>query len=236
MLEMRPRNERGVTKLGWLNSSHTFSFADYYDPEHMGFGQLRAINDDILAPNKGFKSHFHKNMEIITLVSKGWLEYKDNLGNLSTISSGDVQRISAGTGIIHCEKNPSLSSSSRFLQIWILPNKTNFTPEYEKKTFKSENFLNKLCLIVSPDAKNGSLRIYQDVCIYQSYLQSEKFVHYHMRPSRKLWLQIIQGAVEANSLYLKQGDGLSISKEAGLLRIKGSEDKNIFVIIDLPSR
>ncbi|MGN1080111.1 MAG: pirin family protein [Alphaproteobacteria bacterium] len=234
MLEIRAKNDRGKTKLSWLDSRHTFSFADYYDPGHMGFSELRVINDDIVAPREGFGAHRHDNMEIVTVVLSGQMEHKDNLGNAYTISPFEIQRMSAGTGIIHSEMNPSLSKAAHFLQIWILPDQLNLIPEYEKKEFNLLDMLNTLRLIVSPKGKNNSLRIHQDVNIFQCILEADQVVHYQMRPSRQLWLQIAQGGLEANSLYLKAGDGLAITEEAGILKLKGLEAQSNFLIFDLP--
>lgn len=234
MLEIRAKNDRGKTRLSWLDSRHTFSFADYYDPGHMGFSELRVINDDIVAPREGFGAHRHDNMEIITVVLSGQMEHKDNLGNTSLLSPSEVQRMSAGTGIIHSEMNPSLSNAAHFLQIWILPDRLNLTPEYEKKEFNPSEMLNALRLIVSPNGKNNSLRLHQDVNIYQCVLESDRVVNYQMRPSRQVWLQIATGGIEANSLYLKAGDGLAITEEAGILKLKGLESQSTFLIFDLP--
>lgn len=234
MLEIRAKNDRGKTKLSWLDSRHTFSFADYYDPGHMGFSELRVINDDIVATREGFGAHRHDNMEIVTVVLSGQMEHKDNLGNAYTISPFEIQRMSAGTGIIHSEMNPSLSKAAHFLQIWILPDQLNLIPEYEKKEFNPLDMLNTLRLIVSPKGKNNSLHIHQDVNIFQCILEADQVVHYQMRPSRQLWLQIAQGGLEANSLYLKAGDGLAITEEAGILKLKGLEAQSNFLIFDLP--
>lgn len=234
MLELRAKNDRGKTKLSWLDSRHTFSFADYYDPGHMGFSELRVINDDIVAPREGFGAHRHDNMEIITVMISGQMEHKDNLGNIYTISPREVQRMTAGTGIIHSEMNPSLSKAAHFLQIWIIPNQLNLMPEYEKKEFTQEDLLNNLCLIVSEKGKNNSLQIHQDVNIFQCLLEADQIVNYQMRPSRQLWIQIAEGGIEANSLYLKAGDGLAITEEAGILKLKGLEAQSNFLIFDLP--
>ena len=233
MLELRAKNDRGKTKLSWLDSRHTFSFADYYDPEHMGFSSLRVINDDIVAPHEGFAAHRHDNMEIVTVMISGQMEHKDNLGNKILLSPGEVQRMSAGTGIIHSETNPSKTQAAHFLQIWIIPDQMNLTPEYEKKEFDQRNLLNKLCLIVSRNAKNNSLSVHQDMNIFQCFLEADQIVNYQMRPSRQVWLQIAQGSLEANSLYLKAGDGLAITEEAGILKIKGLNNQTNFFVFDL---
>lgn len=234
MLELRAKNDRGKTKLSWLDSRHTFSFANYYDPGHMGFSELRVINDDIVAPREGFGAHRHDNMEIVTIMISGQMAHKDSLGNIYTIAPREVQRISAGTGIIHSEMNPSLSKAAHFLQIWIIPNQLNLMPEYEKKEFTQEELFNRLCLIVSEKGKNNSLRIHQDVNIFQCLLDADQIVNYQMRPSRQLWIQIAEGGIEANSLYLKAGDGLAITSEAGILKLKGLEAQSNFLIFDLP--
>lgn len=235
MLEIRPKNDRGKTRLSWLDSRHTFSFADYYDPVHMGFGELRVINDDVVAPREGYGAHRHDNMEIVTVMIGGQMEHKDNLGNSCVISAGDVQRITAGTGIIHSEINPSLSRAAHFLQIWILPDRLNLLPEYEKREFEPAGMLDNLCLIVSHDGRIGSVGIHQDINIFQCLLTADRIVRFQMRPSRRLWLQIAAGALEANSLYLKTGDGLAITEEAGVLTLKGLDERSNLLIFDLPA-
>ena len=234
MLEIRSKNDRGMTKLSWLDSRHTFSFADYYDPGYMGFSELRAINDNIVAPREGFGAHRHDNMEIVTIVLAGQMEHKDNLGNTTIISPREVQRMSTGTGMIYSEMNPSLTRAAHFLQIWVLPKELNTAPEYEKKEFQADSLTNRMCLIVSPSGKNNSLRIHQDVNIFQSILDEDRLVHFQLRPSRHIWLQIAEGAIEANSLYLKAGDGLAITEETGVLKMKGLERKSNLIIFDLP--
>ena len=234
MLEIRSKNDRGLTKLSWLDSRHTFSFADYYDPSFMGFSELRAINDNIVAPREGFGAHRHDNMEIITIVLSGQIEHRNNLGNTVIISPREVQRMTTGTGVIYSEMNPSLVKNAHFLQIWIFPEELNLKPEYEKKEFMPTNLLNQICLIVSPTGKNNSLQIHQDVNLFQCVLEEDKTVNFQMRPSRRLWLQIAEGAIEANSLYLKAGDGLAITEEVGLLKLKGLERRSNFIIFDLP--
>lgn len=234
MLEIRSKNDRGSTKLSWLDSRHTFSFADYYDPGFMGFSELRVINDNIIAPREGFGAHRHDNMEIITIVLSGQVEHKDNLGNTVIVSPREVQRMTTGTGVIYSEMNPSLSRNAHFLQIWIFPEELNLNPEYEKKEFLPGNLLNQACLIVSPTGKNNSLLIHQDVNIFQSVLEENKIVNFQMKPSRRIWLQIAEGAVEANSLYMKAGDGLAITEEAGILKLRGLERRSNLIIFDLP--
>ena len=235
MLEIRSKNDRGMTKLSWLDSRHTFSFADYYDPSFMGFSELRAINDNIVAPREGFGAHRHDNMEIVTIVLAGQMEHKDNLGNTTIVSPREVQRMTTGTGMIYSEMNPSLSRAAHFLQIWVLPRELNLTPEYEKKEFLPSSLLNQMCLIVSPNGKNNSLRIHQDVNIFQCVLEEDRSVHFQMKPSRHVWLQIAEGAIEANSLYLKAGDGLAITEETGVLKLKGLERRSNVVVFDLPN-
>lgn len=216
MITLRPGNERGHANYGWLNTYHTFSFANYYDRRHMGFRDLRVINEDWVQPGQGFGTHSHRDMEIITYVLEGALEHKDSLGNGSVITPGEVQRMSAGTGIAHSEFNPSSTEPVHLLQIWILPNQQGVEPSYEQKTIPTEEKLGQLRLIAAPDGREGAVRIHQDVALYASVLQPGDRVSHALRPDRHAWLQVAQGSVRLNGLPLAAGDGAASSGEASL--------------------
>ena len=223
MITIRPANERGGGNHGWLNTKHTFSFADYWDPKWMGFRSLRVINEDRVAPNTGFPAHPHRDMEIITYVLAGKLEHKDSLGTGSVILPGDGQRMSAGSGIRHSEFNPSPNESVHFLQIWIHPEKAAVQPSYEQKSFPETEKRGKLRVIASQDAKDGSVKINQDASLYVTLLKPGEEVSHQFGPGRFGWLQVARGAVELNGKKLSQGDGAAISDEK-TLNIKGAED------------
>ncbi len=233
MLQLRAKNDRGETKLRWLKSRHTFSFADYYDPAQMGFGDLRVINDDIIAPKEGFASHRHQNMELLTFVISGSLEHKDNLGNRVVLQAHDVQRITAGTGVIHSETNPSLTRPAHILQVWVIPNRKNLLPDYEKRTFSKPNILNKIRLVASNGGKSDSVHINQNINVYQTILDEGKNVLFNLSNGRLIWVQIAAGSAEVNSLYLKAGDGLSVSDEMGIAEIKGLEKNTNILIFEM---
>jgi quercetin 2,3-dioxygenase len=216
MLTIRKANERGRADFGWLDSRHTFSFGDYYDPKHMGFGVLRVINDDTVSGGGGFSSHPHKDMEIISYVLEGELAHKDSMGNGSTIKPGDVQRMSAGTGVVHSEFNVSKTSSVHFLQIWILPRRPGLPSGYEQKFFSADEKRGKLRLVVSPDGTGGSLKIQQEANVYASLLEKDEKITHVFEPGRKGWLQIARGSAVANGVQLGTGDGLAIENEREL--------------------
>jgi len=213
MLHVRKASERGHADHGWLNTYHTFSFAGYYDQKHMGFRELRVINEDRVQPNEGFPTHPHRDMEIITYVLEGALEHKDSMGNGSVIRPGEVQRMSAGTGITHSEFNHSSSELVHFLQIWILPEKNGITPSYEQTFFPDEEKLNNLQLIASQDGRKGSVTIHQDVNLYASIIEQNREVVYHVPAGRHAWLQVARGSVELNGNSLDSGDGVAVSNE-----------------------
>ena len=231
MIRVRPADQRGHADHGWLNTYHTFSFADYYDPENMGFGSLRVINEDWVHSGHGFGTHPHRDMEIVTYVLEGGLSHKDSMGNGSTILPGDVQRMSAGTGVLHSEFNHSKDESVHLLQIWLLPQERGITPSYEQKNFSRDEKLNRLRLLASPDGRDGSVTIHQDAELYTSVLESGKTVEYELKPGRHAWLQVARGSVEANGRQLKQGDGAAISEETKLTITgqAGSEDAEILL-------
>ncbi len=233
MYKLRLREDRGKTLTDWLKSAHTFSFAQYFDPFNMGFSDLRVINDDIIAPSSGFEQHPHSNMEIITVILEGVLEHRDSEGNETFLRPGDVQAMSAGTGIMHSEFNPSVSERSHILQIWILPNRKNLRPEYKQKFFAEDEMKNELKLIVSKDERKESLKIHQDASIYRSLLEADKTIVYEMPENRKFWLQVARGAIEVNSSILEAGDGISFVDESGYIEISGVDLESDFLLFDL---
>jgi len=228
MITIRHANERGGGNHAWLNTKHTFSFADYWDPKWMGFRALRVINEDRVAPNSGFPTHPHRDMEIITYVLAGKLEHKDSLGTGSVIVPGDGQRMSAGSGIRHSEFNPSPNEAVHFLQIWIHPERVALPPSYEQKSFSEEEKRAKLRVIASRDAKDGSVKINQDASLYVTLLKPGEEVTHEFAQGRFGWLQIARGAVELNGKKLTQGDGAAISEEKKLT-IKGAEDAEVLL-------
>ena len=228
MIQVRPASQRGGGNYGWLNTHHSFSFNDYWDPKWMGFRSLRVINEDWVAPNTGFPTHPHRDMEIITYVLAGKLEHKDSLGTGSVILPGDGQRMTAGSGIRHSEFNPSTTESVHLLQIWIHPDKVSLPPSYEQKAFPEAEKQGKLRLIASRDASNGSVKINQDARLYVSLLRPGDEVQHELSDGRHGWLQVARGAVELNDKKLRQGDGAAISDETKLT-IKGTEDAEILL-------
>ena len=228
MIKLRRGNERGGGDFGWLNTKHTFSFSDYYDPSWMGFRSLRVINEDYVAPSSGFPTHPHSDMEIITYVLEGELEHKDSLGTGSVILPGDGQRMTAGRGIRHSEYNPSPAERVHLYQIWILPEKKSLEPSYEQKSFPAEEKQGKLRLIASPDAKDGSVKINQDARLYVTLLKPGEEVAHDFGKKRHGWLQVAKGSVEVNGQKLEQGDGAAISDEPKLT-IKGAKDSEVLL-------
>ncbi|ALJ37735.1 pirin family protein [Azospirillum brasilense] len=216
MITIRNRDERGAVNMGWLNSKHSFSFGHYYDPAHMGFRALRVINDDRVIPGAGFPTHGHADMEIVSYVLDGALEHKDTLGTSSVIRPGDVQRMSAGSGIRHSEYNASKKDPVHFLQIWILPNEEGMVPGYEQKAFEREEKQGRLRLVGSQDGRDGSVVIHQDVDLYATLLDEGDSVTHELRPGRHAWVQVARGQVRLNGEILKEGDGAAISKEDSL--------------------
>jgi redox-sensitive bicupin YhaK (pirin superfamily) len=207
---IRPAAERGSANFGWLDSKHTFSFGNYYDPNHMGFSTLRVINDDRVAPGGGFPPHGHRDMEIISVVLQGCLAHKDSMGNGSTIVPGDVQRMSAGTGIRHSEYNGSDSDPVHFLQIWILPGEEGIEPGYEQKHFSRDHKLGKSRLIASRDGREGSLTINQDANLYNSILPAGQSLTHIVHGPRQVWIHTVSGELTANGTLLQSGDGLGL--------------------------
>ena len=216
MITIRKAQERGHANHGWLDSFHTFSFADYYDPGEMGFGTLRVINEDRVAPGKGFGKHPHRDMEIISYVLEGALEHKDSMGTGSVIRPGDVQRMSAGTGVLHSEMNPSPDEPVHFFQIWLLPAKRGIEPTYEQKRFEDAEKQGRLKLVATQDAREGTVTINQDVDLYAGVFAPGDAAHLPMRPGRHAWVQVARGNVTLNGTPLSQGDGAAVSEEAAL--------------------
>ena len=228
MIQIRKSEERGGGDHGWLKTHHTFSFNDYWDPKWMGFRSLRVINEDWVAPNNGFPTHPHRDMEIITYILEGKLEHKDSLGTGSVILPGDGQRMTAGSGIRHSEFNPSATDAAHLLQIWIQPEKAGLQPSYEQKSFPEEEKRGKLRVIASPDAQNGSVKINQDAKLFVSLLKPGNEVSHEFGDGRHGWLQVARGTVELNGKKLAQGDGAAISDEKKL-SIKGSENAEVLL-------
>jgi quercetin 2,3-dioxygenase len=210
MIVVRRAEERGHADHGWLLSFHTFSFADYYDPQYMGYRSLRVINEDRVAAGRGFGTHSHRDMEIVTYVLSGELQHKDSMGNGSVLRSGDVQRMSAGTGVQHSEFNASTEHSLHFLQIWIIPSKTGLAPEYEEKHYDEAEKRGRLLPIATPDGREGTLHIHQDVTLYAGVLDGDDHVTHLLAPRRYAYLHVALGSVEVNAQHLGAGDGAMI--------------------------
>ena len=232
MLNVRKAGERGHANHGWLDSWHTFSFADYHDPREMGFGALRVINDDKVEPGQGFGMHGHRDMEIITYVLEGALEHKDSMGNGSVIRPGDVQRMSAGTGVRHSEFNPSREERVHLLQIWIEPRITGVRPGYEEKQFGTADKTGRLRLIASPDGREGSVTIHQDAYVHASVLDGKDAVTHRLAPGRRAYVHVARGAVKVNGVELKGGDGAKIAEESEL-EFSGAKQAEL-LLFDLP--
>jgi hypothetical protein len=233
MITVRHAAERGTANLGWLDSRHTFSFGQYYDPNHMGFGPLRVINEDRVRPGAGFETHGHRDMEIISYVLEGALEHKDSIGNGSVIRPGDMQVMSAGTGIRHSEFNPSKSEPVHFLQIWVLPDRQGLAPRYDQKTFPATEKRGRLRLVGSPDGRDGSIVIHQDTDIYDALLSSGDAVTNNLKPGHKSWVQVVRGAVEVNGKAADAGDGVAVEDEAVVTVMSLADDSEVLVF-DLP--
>ena len=232
MIEIRRSEERGHAQHGWLDSRFSFSFAEYYDPAHMGFRSLRVINDDRVAGHAGFGMHPHRDMEIITYMLEGSLAHKDSMGNGATIRPGEVQRMTAGTGIRHSEFNPG-DETAHLLQIWLLPREHGLTPSYDQKYFPGEAKAGKLALIASPDGRDGSMRIEQDASLFAAWLTPGESVRHEVTPGRYAWLQVARGAVKLGDQLLNEGDGAAVSEEAALEIHGASEDGAEFLLFDL---
>ena len=231
MIVLRPSSARGHAQHGWLDSYHSFSFADYHDPAHMGFRALRVINEDRVQPGQGFASHSHRDMEIITYVLAGALEHKDSLGNGSVMRYGDVQRMSAGTGITHSEYNHSKSEPVHLLQIWILPGQNGIAPSYEQLAFTQTEKRGRLCLIAAHDARDNAVMLHQDADVYASVLAEYERVT-HTLEQRHAWVQVARGTVKVNGVKLDAGDGAAVSGETELV-IAGVAEESEVLLFDL---
>ena len=216
MITIRPAAERGHFDHGWLDTSHTFSFASYHDPRHMGFRALRVINEDRVQPGEGFGTHAHRDMEILTWVLEGALEHKDSMGNGSVIRPGDIQRMSAGTGVTHSEFNPSREAPVHLLQIWLLPNQRGLPPSYEEKRFPPEALRGRLALIAAGDGRQGAVTIHQDADLWTARLGPGESVRHDLKPGRHAWLQVARGAVSLGGMPLGAGDGAALTDERTL--------------------
>ena len=226
MLQIRPRDERGHFDHGWLNTYHTFSFDRYYDPGHMGFRALRVINEDRVAPAQGFGTHPHRDMEIITYILEGALEHKDSMGTGSIIRPGEIQRMSAGTGVTHSEFNPSRTEPVHLLQIWILPEARGIKPSYEQKQFSRDEIHGKLRLIASREPAEEAVKIHQDVRLFATLLDGET-IQYDLAKDRYAWVQIARGTMKLNGTILEAGDGAAASEES-VLKLSGTGEALLF--------
>src|SRR6185369_14114028 len=231
MIKVRKSKERGHANHGWLDTHYTFSFSDYYDPRFQGFRNLRVINEDFIEADQGFPKHGHRDMEIITYMIEGELSHKDSMGNGETIRPNEVQRMTAGTGVLHSEYS-SPTDKTHLLQIWILPEKQNLMPSYEQKIFAPEEKQGRLRLVASRGADDGSVHINQDVKLYASILASDERVSYELAPDRHAWIQLISGSLEVNGEKLNPGDGAAISSETSL-EIRALDDRSEFLLFDL---
>lgn len=227
MFDIRKSADRGGFDHGWLETRHTFSFADYHDPSFMGFRALRVINEDVVAPGRGFGTHPHRDMEIITYVLEGSLQHRDSMGNGSIIRPGDVQRMSAGTGVLHSEVNASDTEPVHLLQIWILPERRGIAPGYEQKHFERSQLKSGLRLVASPDGADGSVTIHQDARLFAAVLDGAT-IHHEADPERFGWLQVARGTVSVNGNTLEQGDGASFQQES-LLTLTGDAEAEVLL-------
>lgn len=231
MLTLRKANERGHANHGWLDTHHSFSFAHYYDPQHMGFQTLRVINEDKIQPGMGFGTHSHRDMEIITYVISGALAHKDSIGTSSVINAGEVQIMSAGTGISHSEFNATQTDWVHLLQIWIVPDKRGIAPRYDQKLFTTEDKQGQLKLIVSPDGREDSILIHQDVDLYATMLTAGEKVKHFLKPQRHAWIQIVKGSGLINGNPVTAGDGIAISEDEQIMI--ESQDETELLLFDL---
>jgi redox-sensitive bicupin YhaK (pirin superfamily) len=234
MISIRPAAERGTADFGWLDSRHSFSFGHYYDPTHMGFGPLRVINEDRVQAGAGFDTHGHRDMEIISYVLEGALEHRDSLGTGSVIRPGDVQVMSAGTGIRHSEFNHSKQEGVHFLQIWLLPDEEGLTPRYDQKTFPDSEKRGRLRLVASPDAREGSVLIHQDADLFATILNTGESVKHRLNPGRAGWVQVARGEVTVNGKPARAGDGIALKGESEIAIVAQADGSEV-LLFDLPS-
>ncbi len=228
MIAIRSRDDRGVERNGWLDSRHTFSFGHYFDPAHMGFRALRVINEDRVIPGAGFPPHGHRDMEIISYVLDGALEHKDSTGTSSVIRPGEVQRMTAGTGVRHSEYNASKTESVHFLQIWILPERESPAPGYEQRAFPAADRRGRWRQVASQNGRDGSITVHQDVDLYASLLAADERIGFDLRPGRHAWIQVARGQVRLNGESVKQGDGVAISSETKI-EVEGETDAGVLL-------
>lgn len=228
MIKIRKSEERGHLDYGWLDTYHTFSFDQYYDPAHMHFRSLRVINEDRVAAGKGFPTHSHRDMEIVTYILSGALEHRDSMGNGSVIRPGDVQRMSAGTGVAHSEFNPSDTEQVHLLQIWIMPRARSLPSSYEQKHFSEDERRGRLRLVASADGRDGSVTIQQDVQVYATILQPDSTIEHPLDENRHAWIQVARGTVNLNEHELHQGDGAGVSHERSL-NISSASDAELLL-------
>ncbi len=233
MITLRPGNERGHANHGWLESYHTFSFANYYDRQHLGFRALRVINEDRVQPGQGFGSHGHRDMEILTYVLEGALEHRDSLGTGAIIQPGEVQRMSAGTGIVHSEFNPSGTEAVHFLQIWILPEQQGLTPSYEQRAFPEAEKRGQLRLVACSDGRQGSVTLHQDVALYATILEPGNQVVHELGSDRYAWVQVVQGIATLNGYTLQAGDGAAVMGSTDPKLTLGTETGGEILLFDL---
>lgn len=232
MIQVRKSNERGIGRHGWLTTRHTFSFANYFDPRFMGFRDLRVINEDTVAPARGFGSHRHENMEIISIVTKGALAHRDSIGSEGVLRAGEVQHMSAGSGVVHSEFNASESEPVEFFQIWIEPAEEGIEPRYTQKQFDEAERRDRLRVLVSPDGRDGSLRMHQDAHLYSTILSPLGRVSHSLESGRGAWIHIVQGSVNINGTLLQKGDGAAIENESNL-EVTAGEDGAEWFLFDL---
>jgi len=228
MIKLRKADERGHADHGWLDSRHTFSFADYHDPAHMGFRALRVINEDRVAAGQGFGKHSHRDMEIISYVLEGGLEHKDSMGTGAVIRPGDVQRMSAGTGVTHSEYNASKREVVHFLQIWIIPDRRGLAPSYEQKTFSPQDKAGRLRLVASPDGREGSVTIHADAALYAGLFDAGQTAEYPIAAGRHAWIHAVRGKARVNGVELAAGDAVAVSEER-TVRIEGIDAGEVLV-------
>ena len=233
MFAIRASGDRGHTQTPWLNSRHTFSFGSYYDPRYLGFSDLRVINDDVVAPAEGFGTHPHKNMEIVTVVLDGELEHRDSMGSRSVIKAGEIQKMSAGSGITHSEMNPSLSKPVHFLQIWIEPNIDDVKPEYMQAAPSPQELKSRLVRIASPKSTDSPITLHQNAEIYQTLLEQDKTVSFDITPAHKVWIHIATGAVSLDGHPLIAADGVAVAGETAEIRLRGIDPLSNVLIFKL---
>jgi redox-sensitive bicupin YhaK (pirin superfamily) len=230
VIRLRKSADRGVTRLSWLESRHSFSFGDYFDPDHSGYRSLRVLNEDVVAPDRGFATHAHRDMEILSVVYSGSLEHRDSLGTGSVIRPGDVQRMTAGTGVLHSEFNPSATEPVRFLQIWIQPERTGLHPSYEQKSFNEADRQNRFCLIASPDGSEGSIAVHQQAKLYTTELDRGHRLLLRLPDDWGAWVQVVEGRIRLNDVALEGGDGAAVEDE-GTLAVAAIEPARVLVCL-----